>query len=255
MQPWRRHLASCGATGSTERGPINFFATGTPNHILALVAPRWMILIMERNPYYHAVDTATTSALPRWTCTVRGKCRRRSVIAQAIDIQQHNVRRPTHSLENEAAGDYTVVTQDRLQTNAFHPNISHPDPVVRETFDNAEFREALSIAINREELNELVYSGLLEPRQASPVSGSPNYDPEFESKWVEYNPDRANELLDGLGYASAMATTGHPDGSQPSFTITYSEALANMTPTRSRWCPLGSHRHQGQPASARTVTA
>ncbi len=133
--------------------------------------------------------------------------------------------------ENEGAGDYKVVLWKNGSTNAFYPNISHPDPAVRAMFDVSEFREALSIAINRQELNELVYSGQLEPRQASPVSGSPNYDPDFESKWTEYDPDRANQLLDELGYA--MQDDGYrlrPDGERLAFTITYAQALGNMNP-------------------------
>jgi len=33
----------------------------------------------------------------------------------------------------------------------------------------------------------------------SPVTGSPNYDEEFEQRWTEYDPERANQLLDELG--------------------------------------------------------
>ena len=33
----------------------------------------------------------------------------------------------------------------------------------------------------------------------SPVKGSPNYDPDFEKQWTEYDPATANKLLDDLG--------------------------------------------------------
>lgn len=224
------------------RGPINFFFR---NPELPIINP-WRSVnsplddpwIMERNPYYHAVDTEGNQ-LPYLDGMSHALFAENATfdlwIAQGlIDMQQRHVSSANFTFykENEAAGDYTVVTWKSAQTNAFHPNISHPDPVVRETFDNAQFREALSIAINRDELNELVYSGLLEPRQASPVSGSPNYDPDFESKWIEYDPDRANQLLDELGYdqRDGDGYRLRPDGSQLSFTITYSEALGSMNP-------------------------
>lgn len=60
----------------------------------------------------------------------------------------------------------------------------------------------MSISIDREAINDLVYDGLAEPRQASPVSGSPNYDPEFESRWTEYDPARAAALLEEIGLAT-----------------------------------------------------
>lgn len=224
------------------RGPISFFFRNPELPVInpwrAVNSPLEDPWIMERNPYYHAVDTEgnqlpyidrISHALFQETETLN------LWIAQGlIDMQQRHVSSSdfTFFKENEAAGDYTVVLWKNASTNAFHPNISHPDPAIREMFDNAEFREALSISINRLELNELVYSGLLEPRQASPVSGSPNYDADFESKWIEYNPDRANELLDGLGYDS-RDDDGYrlkPNGDQLSFTITFTEALGAMNP-------------------------
>ncbi len=134
--------------------------------------------------------------------------------------------------ENQEAGDYHVVTWRAAQTNAFHPNICCADPVLRQLFDTPEFREALSIAINREEINQLIYSGIMTPRQASPVRGSPQYDPDFTSRWTEYDPERANALLDGLGLTE-RDSAGHrlrPDGQVLGFTITYSEVLGSMNP-------------------------
>ncbi|MEJ2327613.1 MAG: hypothetical protein P8Y25_12715, partial [Chromatiaceae bacterium] len=67
-------------------------------------------------------------------------------------------------------GDYQVVLWKAAWTHAFHPNVSHPNQQLAALFDTPEFREALSISINRPEMNDLIYNGLLEPRQASPVS-------------------------------------------------------------------------------------
>ncbi|MBN2502343.1 MAG: ABC transporter substrate-binding protein [Anaerolineales bacterium] len=224
------------------RGPINFFFR---NPDLPCIHP-WRSAnsplddpwVMERNPYYHAVDTAgnqlpyidrISHALFQETETLN------LWIAQGlIDMQQRHVGSAdfTFFKENEEAGDYKVITWRSASTNAFHPNTSHPDPVKAAMFDTPEFREALSIAINREELNELVYSGRLEPRQASPVSGSPNYDPEFESRWIEFDRERANQLLDGLGYdkRDGAGYRLRPDGERLSITVTYTEALGAMNP-------------------------
>lgn len=84
-------------------------------------------------------------------------------------------------------------------TDAYHFNITTADPVLAKLFDTAEFRQAVSIAINRKELLELVWNGLGEARQASPVKGSPEYDAELEAKWAEYDPAKANQLLDQIG--------------------------------------------------------
>jgi peptide/nickel transport system substrate-binding protein len=55
--------------------------------------------------------------------------------------------------------------------------------------------------------------------------------PEFESRWIEYNPDRANQLLDGLGFTERDADGYRmKDGKTLGFTITYTEALGSMNP-------------------------
>ncbi|HEU5316113.1 MAG TPA: ABC transporter substrate-binding protein, partial [Chloroflexota bacterium] len=91
-------------------------------------------------------------------------------------------------------------------TNAYFPNQNTPDPVLRSVWANPNVRQALNVAINREEINQIVWNGLGKARQASPVAGSPEYDAEHEQKWTEYNPQLAELLLDGEGL------TRGPDG-------------------------------------------
>jgi peptide/nickel transport system substrate-binding protein len=188
--------------------------------------------VLERNPYYHAVDTEgnqlpyidhiqhalfeDTETLNLW-------------VAQGlIDMQTRHLSAAdfTFFKENEEAGDYHVVLWKAAWTHAFYPNISSPNTALAALFDTAEFREALSISINRQEINDLVYNGLLEPRQASPVSGALEYDPEFESRWTEYDPDLANELLDGIGMTERDGDgwRKYPNGDSLSFTITWTDA-------------------------------
>lgn len=186
--------------------------------------------LMVRNPYYHAVDTEGNQ-LPYIDSIQHTLFEDSAVfdlwIAQGlIDLQYRHVTSANFTFykENEEAGNYRVVLWRAASTNALYPNINNADPVLAQLFDTAQFREALSIAINREEINELVYSGLYEPRQASPVTGSPNYDPEFETRWAEYDPDRANALLDELGLTrGADGIRLRPDGQPLSFRILHRE--------------------------------
>lgn len=238
------------------RGPISFWFRNPDLPIIgawrAANSPLEDPWIMERNPYYHAVDT-DGNQLPYIDRISHALFEDNETlnlwVAQGlIDMQQRHVSTAdfTFYKENEAVGGYTVYTWRNGSTNAFHPNISHPDPVIREIFDNAQFREALSIAINREELNELVYSGLLRARQASPVTGSPQFNAELATRWTEYDPERANQLLDELGYSerNGEGYRLRPDGEVLGFTITYTEALGSMNPDEvgvvaSYWEALG----------------
>jgi peptide/nickel transport system substrate-binding protein len=187
---------------------------------------------MERNPYYHAVDTEGNQLpyIDRINHALFEDNQTLNLwIAQGlIDMQNRHLSTAdfTFFKENEEAGDYTVILWKAASTHAFHPNVSHPDPVKAALFDNAEFREALSISINRQEINDLIYNGLLEPRQASPVSGSPEFDADFETRWTEYDPDRANELLDGLGFTGrdGEGFRVDSDGNSIGFTVSYANA-------------------------------
>lgn len=162
-------------------------------------------IVMVRNPYYYSVDEQGQQ-LPYIDRIEHRLFEDNSVfdlwIAQGlIDMQQRHVAAANFSFykESEEAGDYRVIIWKQTWTHAFYPNTAHKDPVLRELFSNPKFREALSISINREEINALIYDGLYEPRQASPVSGSPEFDVDFEQRWTEFDPDAAKALLDEIG--------------------------------------------------------
>ncbi len=185
--------------------------------------------VMERNPYYHAVDTEGNQLpyIDRIQHSLFESVETLNLwIAQGlIDMQMRHLSPAdfTFYKENEEVGDYKVVLWKAAWTHAFYPNTSHPNTQLGALFNTAEFREALSISINREELNDLIWNGLLEPRQASPVSGSLEYSAEFESRWTEYDQDRANELLDSIGMTERDANgwRTYPNGDPLTFTINY----------------------------------
>ena len=94
-------------------------------------------------------------------------------------------------------------------------NLDHPDPVKRALFRDINFRRAYSMALNRQEIGDLYYSGLLEPAGVvfSPVS--PYYTEADAQLWSQYDPDAANALLDEAGYADTDGDGFReaPDGS------------------------------------------
>jgi len=94
-----------------------------------------------------------------------------------------------------------VLTGLPLDTSAVYtrtyPWISPPDDAKR--MENArKVREALAIAIDRDLLNETIYYGLGEP--AFQVSAHPTM-PEWQERWrIQYDPKRAEQLLEEAGY-------------------------------------------------------
>lgn len=81
-------------------------------------------------------------------------------------------------------------------------NFNHPDPYRRELYRDVRFRQALSIAIDRDEINEFVFEGTYVPSQISPLAGPPYYgNSEMFMVWTEYDPETANQMLDEIGLA------------------------------------------------------
>lgn len=206
-----------GDAGQME-GPIAFWFL---NPDLPVITP-WKIVnptpadpvVMERNPFFAHVDTAGNQ-LPYIDRIEHAFIEQNDVLnlriaSGQIDMQYRNVSLGSFTFlkENEKKGNYTVKRWRSASTDAYFPNTNAPDKVLAKLFDTPEFRQALSIAIDRKNINELVWNGLGKARQASPIPGSPEYDADLEKMWVEYDPKKANDLLDKLGL------TKNPDGSR-----------------------------------------
>ncbi|MCG8478909.1 MAG: ABC transporter substrate-binding protein [Spirochaetales bacterium] len=161
----------------------------------------------ERNPYYWKVDRDGRQ-LPY----VDGISYRLvedvetivlAAIAGEIDFQDRRIEAQdfTILMENRDRGDYDVIRW--VSSNGSDTNIvlnqAVPDPVLREIFADVRFRRALSVAVDRQELVDLVEDGLASPRQASILPGGAYYSESWERAYAQYDPDLANRLLDEMG--------------------------------------------------------
>ena len=101
---------------------------------------------------------------------------------------------------NEAAGGYTVrELQLQGQAATFTVNQTIDDPIKRPIFQDLRFRQALSLAIDADEINEAVYFGLGRP-MTFPVTGTSFHLAEWDDNPMDaYDVDRANKLLDAVG--------------------------------------------------------
>jgi len=174
---------------------------------------------LERNPYYWKVDSQgnqlpyidriEAKIVPAGgnaseLITLQG-------IAGELDFQVRDIPLKDVPIlkENEAGGNYTVKFWKR--GDYAWPWIilyyDYPDEGIVDLMYDQKFRTALSVAIDRDRINEVAALGLGTPRQAalSPES------PEFSSaegkavydRWVNlaaaHDPDQANALLDEIG--------------------------------------------------------
>lgn len=161
----------------------------------------------ERNPYYFKVDTEGNQ-LPYVD---------RVVVDYAGDAEIMNLRAISGELSvagldlqlinypvirnGEEAGDYTttLVFSERGADVALAFNQEHPDPILYELFRDVRFRQAMSLGINREEINEIVFLGQGTIRQATVNETASFFEQEWADHYASYDPEQANALLDELG--------------------------------------------------------
>ncbi len=164
--------------------------------------------IMERNPYYWKVDTKG-SQLP-YIETVASELQNQSAnivlkaIAGELDFQGRHLGGMQNSvllLASLGTGKYKLVPKKSSASVGLllAPNLNHKEPVLRKILSDARFRIAISHAINRNELNKIIYLGKGEPRQAAPLKESQFYSPSYEKAYLDYDPKKAEALLDEMG--------------------------------------------------------
>ncbi len=106
-----------------------------------------------------------------------------SVVATAL--------KDTHTLRPWASAAWS--TDENIQLN-----LTVKDLDKRALFQDKRFREALSICVDRNLMNETLRNGVSRPWQASVGEGLPGYDPEWSFKWTEFDVAKANALLDEI---------------------------------------------------------
>jgi len=187
-------------------------------------------MIAERNPYYWKVDEKGQQ-LPyidrlEFTLVENNDAVAAKALSCEIDMQFRSLDLKKFSLfkENEQKCDYRVLKWTSASgTNlALWPNQSYADdPVLREIFQNKNFRIALSHAIDRKKINTIAYLDQGVIRSEMVVPDSAFYVPEVESIYTEYDPKKAAEYLDkaGLKLGPDGKTRLRPDGKPLEITI------------------------------------
>ncbi len=188
-------------------------------------------MVLERNPYYWKVDTAGNQ-LPYFDRVVFEVAQDMQVlllktIAGEIDMIGARINTTENRAviyDHQESGNYRMFEMTSAESNfgdlAF--NMTHPNPVLREIFNQRAFREALSHAIDRQAIIDLVYIGQAMPLQtAVRPDYPPLYNERLASQHLDYDPDLANRLLDEAGYAerSAAGLRLGPDGQPIRFAI------------------------------------
>ena len=177
--------------------------------------------VFARNPYYYRVDSEGHQ-LPYLDRIVLTVAAANLVPAKAglgeADLQPRYLNMRDYTFLRKSAKtsgvDVRLWESGSGSQIALYPNLNAKDEVWRKLIRDVRFRRALSLAVDREELNEVVYIGLAKPSNNTVMARSVLFKPEYATKWATYDPKQANKLLDEIGLTkrSDLGIRLLPDG-------------------------------------------
>jgi len=162
--------------------------------------------VFVRNPFYHRIDEKGLQ-LPYVDRVVFTMAAATLIPAKAglgeSDLQSRYLNMRDYTFLKKSAR--TSGAEVRLwevgsgSQVAIYPNLNANDAEWRRLFREVRFRRALSIAIDREELNQVAFIGMATPSNNTIMSRSVLFKPEYATRWAQYDPALANKLLDEIG--------------------------------------------------------
>ena len=165
------------------------------------------IVVFDRNPYYWVVDTAGNQLpyIDNLSCSLSSNTEMVTMkgVNGEVDFQARHIQLKNYTLlkKNEERGGYRVAlwSGDTTMPVIFFSQSYRGDAFMESLLHSDKFRKALSLAINRQEINEISFLGLGKIRQASLLSSDRYYDAEWESEYTAYEPAKAAAMLDEVG--------------------------------------------------------
>ncbi|MEJ1159147.1 ABC transporter substrate-binding protein [Prosthecomicrobium sp. N25] len=175
------------------------------------------------NPYFFMVDTAGQQLpyIPEQNeiYVKDAEVRNLKLINGEVDYKAQSLQLAAAPLllDRQKAGNFTIQLRPQVAFAVFGFNLTHDDPARRKLFGDLAFRQAMSLALNRKEMNEAAFFGLGTPVQFAGFSPVPKFlDQSWEGHFAEFDPKKAKALLDGIGLVDRDGDgfRDFPDGSK-----------------------------------------
>jgi peptide/nickel transport system substrate-binding protein len=165
--------------------------------------------VLERNPYFWEVDIAGNQ-LPyldraQLSLAENPEVVNLRAIAGEYDYQERfmDLAKLPVFLENAQRGHYKVHLDLGFNgsDSAMMFNLAYRgDPEVAKWIGNVDFRRALSLALDREQLNQAFWLGLGTIGSVAPAEIMPESPgPDWRARWSTFDVKQANALLDKIG--------------------------------------------------------
>ncbi len=164
------------------------------------------LFVFKRNPYFHRVDPVGRQ-LPYIDAVKVGMGSTGLVPTKAgageTDLQGRYIRFDNYTFLKASTRLHPMSVRlwetAKGSQIALFPNMNASDDVWRKVLRDVRVRRALSLAIDRHEINQVVYYGLARPSSNTVLPSSPLFREEYQKAWIQYDLDQANKLLDEAG--------------------------------------------------------
>lgn len=159
------------------------------------------------NPYFHQVDTAGQQLpyISRQDEVYKNdkEVRILALVNGEVDYKSQSVQLPSAPLllENQEKGGFSVQLKPTIAIPTFAFNVTSDDEAKRAVFNSIDFRKAMSVAINRDEINEVAFFGQGTPTASIAFSPAPEWAAEYAKANIDFDPDAAKAALDAIGMA------------------------------------------------------
>src|ERR687891_1449879 len=170
------------------------------------VAPPATRFVFERNEYFHRVDPngqqlpyidrVVFDVVDDKLIPVKTGAGETDLQSRGLFFKHYTFLKESEERSHLATHLWTTATGAHL---AIYPNLNAQDEAWRELFRDVRFRRALSLGIDRDEINQILYYGLGMGGNNTVLPQSPLYKPEYRDTWATYDPEQANALLDEIG--------------------------------------------------------
>ena len=186
------------ANDNPELPTLNAWVLTTP--------PPAQRFVFQRNPYYYRIDSKGVQ-LPYLDSVVFTLAAANLIPAKAglgeSDLQPRYLKMRDYTFLRKSAkqsGVNVLLWEEGSGSQlALYPNLNAKDDDWRKLNRDVRFRRALSLAIDRDELNQVGFIGLAKPSNNTILPRSVLFKPDYATKWAIYDPKQANKLLDEVG--------------------------------------------------------
>lgn len=183
-------------------------------------------VVARRNPFYFKVDTAGNQLPYMDEATIEIVTDAQVMLLKAangdfdmVDSYIGFVTTPENKatfFDNQKRGNYSFydVLPNRANLMIVSLNLVAKNPVKRAILSNKAFRQALSIAINRDEIIDLVWLDQGRPYQVVERPELPLFNEHMATQYTKFDTAAANAMLDKAGFEKRNddGTRLGPDG-------------------------------------------